>query len=328
MEGFTPEQDVRVIIPYGPGGGYDFYSRNLAATLQEHFLDVSVQVQNVEGGGGITGMNAIWNADNPDHTLGIMNTESHALGQITRDAAQYQMTEFTYYPRVAGTTRAVATFTNNDLTTFRDVIAGTVAGDVKWAHQGPQSTNAVQIKAMAVLGEITIDGEDFTLEDYENNAVQFGGRGEELTAAKRGDVQATAGSYSSLLDSFMSNGDARAVLTYTSEDSCPETTENPDCTTFETTDVDISNTSQINAISGGPFHRIYCGPPGTSDAASSFWCDTITQAMEHESFQQRAEEANRPIKYGDCELARQGAVGTYETYNQQQDLLRQLGLME
>lgn len=325
---WAPSQTVRVVVPYGPGGGYDFYSRNLAATLQKHFLSVDVEVQNIEGGGGIVAMNQLNASDNPNHTLGILNTESHALAQIARpDFVKYDLHTLTYYPRVAGTTRVIAVYQDNvDLTTFEGLIETAVRGNIVWSNQGPQSTNAIQIKALAALGEIEIDGGAFTLENYEKSSVTFGGRGEELAAAQRGEIHATAGAYSSLFEHIESDY-LHPVLAYSDGGNWATPMKNSDCATFGTTSLEISNTDEITAISGGPFHNVFIGPSEVSSEASKFWCDTIAKAIHHDSFTNRAEQANRPIRYANCDSAREGATTTLQVYDDHQDLLREFGLL-
>lgn len=67
-------------------------------------------------------------------------------------------------------------------------------------------------------------------------------------------------------------------------------------------------------------------PAGDYRRVRQYWCSTITEALQSDAFQQRAEEAARPILYGDCELSRQGAVGTLETCQENRELLREIGL--
>lgn len=323
-DGWQPEEEVTLIVPYGPGGGYDFYTRALATTLnEEDMVPTSVSVQNVEGAGGITATNQVWNAEPDGHTHMIINTESFAVAQITRDAAQYDLGEMSILPRVAGTLRAVAVSTQTDITTFAELNEATKNGEVNWGNQGPATTSAINAKALAALG-----GEElFSLDNYLNNAVTTDGRGEEYTALQRGDIQVMSGSYSSLLE-FQEAGDIRFVLLYNNEESLPENVENSDCATFATSEVNIQSTDQIQAVSGGPFHRIFAGPPELPSEIRSYWCDKITQAIQSDHFQQQAEEADRPITYGDCETATEGVQQTIETYEQNTDLLREIGLIQ
>jgi tripartite-type tricarboxylate transporter receptor subunit TctC len=286
-------------------------------------IPTSASVQNVEGAGGITATNQVWNADPDGHTHMIINTESFAVAQITRDAARYDLAEGSILPRVAGTLRAVAVSTQTDITTFAELNEATANGEINWGNQGPATTSAINAKALAALG----GDEVFSVDNYLNNAVTTNGRGEEYTAVQRGDIQVMSGSYSSLLE-FQQAGDIRFVLLYNNEESLPSEVGNSDCATFATSSIEIQNTDQIQAVSGGPFHRIFAGPPGLSDEIHSYWCDKITQAIQSDHYQEQAEEADRPITYGDCETAAEGVQQTIETYQNNTDLLREIGLIQ
>ena len=88
-----PEKEITFIVPYGPGGGYDFYTRTLATVMNEKdIVPVKVSVKNVEGAGGVTATNQVWNAEPNGYTNMIVNTEAFAISQIARpNAAKYKL---------------------------------------------------------------------------------------------------------------------------------------------------------------------------------------------------------------------------------------------
>lgn len=89
----------------------------------------------------------------------------------------------------------------------------------------------------------------------------------------------------------------------------------------------VENVDQIIAVSGGPFHRIFAGPPEMDQEIQDYWCDTITEAIQSDHYEQQAEEADRPINYGDCDTAAEGIRTTIETYQENEDLLREIGII-
>ncbi|MDX1744869.1 MAG: hypothetical protein R3324_02930, partial [Halobacteriales archaeon] len=111
------------------------------------------------------------------------------------------------------------------------------------------------------------------------------------------------------------------------EDECPPGTDNEDCDTFETIDTEIQNARQVIALSGGPFHRVFGGPPGVPENRANIIREALDQAINDEDLRAEAEEAGRPITYGDAETTRQGVVDTIEAYRENQDLLREAGLL-
>jgi len=59
-----PEDDIRVIVPWAPGGGTDLLARSLASAA-ERYTDVNIVVENVEGGMAAVALDRVHRAD-PD----------------------------------------------------------------------------------------------------------------------------------------------------------------------------------------------------------------------------------------------------------------------
>lgn len=69
-QGRYPDQPVRVIVPFPPGGPADIVGRLLARALGEHF-NASFVVENRSGAGGVIGVEAVAKARPDGYTLGI-----------------------------------------------------------------------------------------------------------------------------------------------------------------------------------------------------------------------------------------------------------------
>jgi tripartite-type tricarboxylate transporter receptor subunit TctC len=65
-----PQRSVRVIVPFGPGGGADIIGRIVAQSLQEK-LGQPVVIENRPGAGGTLGNEVVARADKDGYTLGI-----------------------------------------------------------------------------------------------------------------------------------------------------------------------------------------------------------------------------------------------------------------
>jgi tripartite-type tricarboxylate transporter receptor subunit TctC len=68
---FYKGRQVRVLIGFGPGGGYDLFTRLIARTMGNHFPGGTVQVvpQNMPGAGSLTAANTIANASPRDGSI-------------------------------------------------------------------------------------------------------------------------------------------------------------------------------------------------------------------------------------------------------------------
>src|SRR5262249_52327799 len=66
-----PQRPLRMIVPFGPGGGADIIGRIVAQSLQEK-LGQPVVIENRPGAAGTLGNEAIARAEKDGYTLGIM----------------------------------------------------------------------------------------------------------------------------------------------------------------------------------------------------------------------------------------------------------------
>src|SRR5262249_46322908 len=83
-----PQKPIRIIVPFGPGGGADIIGRILADAMQTR-LGKPVVVENKPGAGGIIGNEAVANADPDGYTLGIM-TAGQIIAAVTRKNMRYK----------------------------------------------------------------------------------------------------------------------------------------------------------------------------------------------------------------------------------------------
>lgn len=88
---FYKGKTVKIVVGYGPGGGYDAYARMIAPHLDK-VLGASVIVENQPGAGGATALNRVF-AGQPDGlTLMIVNGTAAALGQLLeQDGIRYDL---------------------------------------------------------------------------------------------------------------------------------------------------------------------------------------------------------------------------------------------
>jgi tripartite-type tricarboxylate transporter receptor subunit TctC len=101
-----PTQPIKLIIPFGPGGGTDIVGRILAEYMQNK-LGKAVVVENKPGAGGILGNEYIANAAPDGYTLGLM-TAGQLIAAVTRKQMRYDtLTAFTPIGQVATASLAI-----------------------------------------------------------------------------------------------------------------------------------------------------------------------------------------------------------------------------
>ena len=82
-----PQQTIRIIVAFGPGGGTDIVGRILAQAMQEKFGQ-SVVIENRPGAAGTLGNEAIARADKDGYTLGIM-TAGQIIAAVMNKGLRY-----------------------------------------------------------------------------------------------------------------------------------------------------------------------------------------------------------------------------------------------
>src|SRR5450432_3676931 len=75
---FFSGKTIRLVVGYGPGGGYDAYARMIAPHLSKA-LGASVVVENQPGAGGLVALNRIYAAAADGLTMMIVNGTGAAL---------------------------------------------------------------------------------------------------------------------------------------------------------------------------------------------------------------------------------------------------------
>lgn len=85
---FYQEKRLSIIVPFGPGGGWDTYARLTARHMGRHIPGKpSFIVQNMPGAGGMISYNHLFNRVNPDGlTLGMFQTVA-VMTQLAGDPA-------------------------------------------------------------------------------------------------------------------------------------------------------------------------------------------------------------------------------------------------
>ena len=81
-EEFYKGKTVRLVVGYGPGGGYDVYARMISPYISKA-LGANVVVENQPGAGGITALNRIATSQPDGLTIMIVNGLGAAMAQLT-----------------------------------------------------------------------------------------------------------------------------------------------------------------------------------------------------------------------------------------------------
>jgi len=193
-----PSGDIELIIPSGPGGGFDAYARVLARAM-EAGLDVRVIPKNTPGGDGRRGATAAFNAVPDGRTFAIFNLPGVIEPEITGERAGYSIAEIDWLGALAFGQYIVVAPADSRFDTLEDFKqAGRVISFTAYGSSG--------IAANKVLcAEVGLECQIIT--GYPSN-------NEALVGIVRGDADASVLPISTAV-SFNTNGDLKGILLMT-----------------------------------------------------------------------------------------------------------------
>src|SRR5580704_16672219 len=126
---------VRLVVGYGPGGGYDAYARMIAPHLSKA-LGASVVVENQPGAGGLVALNRLTTAAPDGLTMMIVNGTGAALSQLTEQAGvRFDLGQFGYLGTVSASPWMWLVGPNSTIKTPQDAMK--LGKKMNWAASGP-----------------------------------------------------------------------------------------------------------------------------------------------------------------------------------------------
>ena len=196
-----PSGDIELVIPSGPGGGFDTYARVLARAMEDQ-LDVRVIPRNAPGGDGRRGATLAYSAAPDGRSFAIFNLPGVLEPEITGEPADYDLREINWLGAMAFGQYIVVVARNSRFDTIADLKdAGRTISFTAYGSSG--------IAANKVLcAEVALDCQIIT--GYPSN-------NEALVGIVRGDADASVLPISTAV-SFNTNGDLKGVLLMTDRD--------------------------------------------------------------------------------------------------------------
>ena len=173
-----PSQNIKLVVPFAPGGTTDIVARLLAARLQER-LGVSIVVENRAGAGATVGSEAVARAAPDGYTLLVSNIASHGISpHVYGNRVRYDaVRDFTHIALIVTNPTVWVANPNSGIRTLADVAARARSPQgLDIATSGAGSSNHLMVVRMGqILGK-------------ELNHVPFRGAGPAMQAVIAGQV--------------------------------------------------------------------------------------------------------------------------------------------
>jgi tripartite-type tricarboxylate transporter receptor subunit TctC len=278
-----PSQEVRQVVPYATGGGFDAYAR-LSEPYWEEYLGTDMTVENITGGGGVSGGTEVYNAEPNGYTQLIWAPGEALPSQIGQDVG-YDIREMSHIGFMTQTPSALIITEDTGIETWSD-FANNV-GDLNFATQGVGTMAHV---GMEMLAELT---GDFSRDSV--NYVHYGGTGEVLGGLEKGEANAfliTAGDSGAKVVQGIEG--TRLFLVFSQPDTINWYFDDAGVNVEHyIPDVDADGLDQMATISS--MRRFFAGPPDVPEEVLSTQRDAFQEIINDEEFTDEALEAQRPV---------------------------------
>ena len=119
---FYRGKTLRMLIGYGPGGGYDLYARIVAEFLPRHLPgNPTIVPQNMPGAGSFVAAKFMYEAAPKDGTVFGSLAQTLALDSMINPATKIDITKFNYLGRVVTNIDTGPTLPRSGIKSFEDV---------------------------------------------------------------------------------------------------------------------------------------------------------------------------------------------------------------
>jgi tripartite-type tricarboxylate transporter receptor subunit TctC len=124
-----PERPIRMLVPFGVGGGADTLARAVSEAVAET-LGQRVVVENVTGAGGVVGVTALANAEADGYTFGVINVSTQVVAPVTNPNVTYDpITDFEYVSMLGGAPTVIIVQSASPITTLDELVSAARASD-------------------------------------------------------------------------------------------------------------------------------------------------------------------------------------------------------
>ncbi len=257
-----PDENIEIVAPATPGGGWDTTARAIQNVLDnEGLVEQNMNVTNKPGGGGEVGWQYL--SGQGSHTLAINSSLVIANNLLGQSDLTYE--EFTPLAVLATEWISVAVPSESDIESGTDML-DRLKEDPKSLKiaVGPALGNNDHLSFVRVADEYGIDVSQLEFMIYESG-------GDVLNALLGGHVDAATLSLSESLEQHLS-GNLNIIAT-TADEPIPE-------------DESIQSWQDQGIDFTFPHWRGIMGPPDMTEEEIAYWDDTFSEMVESEGWQQ------------------------------------------
>lgn len=201
---FYKGKTVTFIVPYSPGGGYDFYARWMAPHL-EQYTGATLVIKNKPGGGGVVGANTVYRAKPDGRTIGILNMTGAIPAQIAgAKGIDFDLLKFNWMARLNDEPQVFVVGANSKYKSWNDILQAKET--IKLACTGTVGSTYLDLLVLKMV---------FDLNNFDI-ITGFSGTSDADLSVIRGELVGTASSVSSKIKKI-EDGDFKPLLVIADE---------------------------------------------------------------------------------------------------------------
>ncbi len=253
------QQELRIIAPAAPGGGWDQTARSMQQALTAEKLVRSAQVINIPGAGGTVGLAQFVNSKGDGNTL--MVNGFVMVGAILLNKSPVTLATVTPIAKLTEETQVIVVPANSPIKTAQDLAAAVKKDVARVTFAGGSAGGADHIMAGMFVGAV---GGDASKVNY----VPFSGGGESLAAIMGGRVTAGISGYGEY-EGQIKTGRLRAIGV-----SSPSRLPGVNVPTFKEQDIDLVLTNWRSVVAA----------PGITDAQKKTLSDLVERMVQSKAW--------------------------------------------
>lgn len=203
-----PSDTVEIMVPAAAGGGWDSTGRAMQAVIEsEQLIQESVEVYNVEGGGGATGLAQLQGSEgNPHH---LMMTGLVMIGALKSADSPVSLDNTTPIATLTAESEAFVVPAASEFQTINDVVEAYQSDPASVTFGGGSAGGSDQLVVATLLQEAGADAGAMTY-------VGYSGGGEATAGILSGDVEVGVSGYSEF-EAQIESGEMRLLAISTAE---------------------------------------------------------------------------------------------------------------
>ncbi|PIC95374.1 C4-dicarboxylate ABC transporter [Sporosarcina sp. P26b] len=282
-----PEKNMKVIVPFAPGGAVDTINRMISKHSDEYMDGQKIIVENKEGGGAVIGQSFVAGS-NPDGYTLLAFTSSAVSNPLTTET-NYTHEDFEPIVMYSFEPELLVVPANSPIKSFEDFETQAKTGEVMLATPGHSTSHhTAGILLQEKFG-------------WNINFIHTESGGEQQQQLLGGHVEAALLTYGEV-QAQIKEGTIRPIAIMDKERS----EEIPDTPTFKENDVDIEY---------GPFRGI-ATPKGIPEDVKEKLEKMFTGVLEDQGFIDDMEKAGFKVVYGDSEVLQSKVNQEFDFINQ------------